>query len=280
MKKKINKEGRLTKKFYQKNILYEWNRLTKDTFHKLEFNTTSKWLKKYLPKKGSILDAGCGPGRYALALVKMGYKITLLDLVKENLEFSKKKAKRLKLEKNIKEVIEGSITDLSKLKSNSFDAVICLGGPLSHVHPASQRSKAVNELIRVAKPNSLIFISVMSKYGVLLAGQFGWPNEASYKKHFERIVFKGDDYRWHGTKGFCHFFTSQELEQLFKNKKVKIVKKIGLEGLSVDKKTTNFYAKKYPKAWKNWLSVHQKINTEPFVVDASAHILFILKKLR
>jgi len=34
------------KQFYGVNVDYEWKRLTKDTFHRLEFETTLYFLKK------------------------------------------------------------------------------------------------------------------------------------------------------------------------------------------------------------------------------------------
>jgi hypothetical protein len=52
----------LTKKVYSKQVLREWKRLTQDSFHRLEFETSMKFLEKHLPKKGLILDAGGGPG--------------------------------------------------------------------------------------------------------------------------------------------------------------------------------------------------------------------------
>jgi hypothetical protein len=36
------------------------------------------FLEKYLPKKGLVLDAGGGPGRYTIELAKKGYDVVLL----------------------------------------------------------------------------------------------------------------------------------------------------------------------------------------------------------
>lgn len=274
----MNKAIKITKKVYSANVKREWNRLIKDDFHQLELDNTSLiFLKRYLPKKGLVLDAGGGPGRYTIELAKLGYDVVLFDLVKGHLELAKKQITKYKLNSHVKEIIEGSITDLSCFEDNSFDAVLCTGGPLSHINPESDRKKAISELIRVAKKDAPIFASVMGKYGVLLTTPFGWPNEVSLKKHFERIVFEGNDYMWSG-KGYCHFFTSKELEELFLQNKVTLITKVGLEGLNVDTKTTNNFAKKYPQAWKNWLAIHEKICTEPFVVDASGHMMIIVKK--
>jgi len=273
-----NKETKMVKRFYTANTDREWGRLLRDPFHQLELEMSLRLLKKYLPKKGLILDAGGGPGRYTIELAKMGYEVVLLDLVAKNLEFAKTQIKKAKVEKQVKAIVQGSITDLSQFKSNSFNAVICLGGPLSHVHPKSQRQKAISELIRVAKKVSPIFISVIGKYAVLLRTPSGWPQNVADKKYFANLAFEGQDYRW-VKNGFCHFFTLEEFEQLFKKRKVKIIKKVGLEGLNIEPIATTNFAKKYPKAWKNWLAIHQKMCSDPFVIDASGHMMFIMKKV-
>ena len=46
----------------------------------------------------------------------------------------------------------------------------------------------------------------------------------------------------------------------------------------IDTKATNWFAKEFPKAWKNWLEVHKQICTDPFVVDASKHMMIIAIK--
>ncbi len=275
----MNKEERLTKKIYTEQAEYEWKRLIKTPFKKLELNTTLHFLKKYLPKKGLVLDAGGGPGRYTIELAKKGYKVVLLDLVKANLEIAKKQVKKAKVNDNVKEIMEGSIVDLSRFKDNSFDAVICTGGPLSHVFPESNRRKALSELKRVAKPNAPIFVSVMGRYGVLLQAPARWPEDIAMKNHFNKLALKGEDYNWRGKNYYCHFFILEELEKLFAKEKIKIIEKVGLEGFgSANEKAINRLYKKHPKAWENWINVHYKLCTYPSVIDLSQHILIIGRK--
>jgi len=76
------------REYYSANVKREWERLTQDPYHKLEFETTLHFLKKYLPKKGLVLDAGGGPGRYTVELAKQGYEVVLSDITKANLEFA------------------------------------------------------------------------------------------------------------------------------------------------------------------------------------------------
>ena len=47
--------------------------------------------------------------------------------------------------------MEGTITDISEFDENTFDAVLCLGGPLSLVYGKRNRQKAMAELTRIAK---------------------------------------------------------------------------------------------------------------------------------
>ena len=58
----------------------EWNRLVMDAYHSLEFLLMMHYLRKYLPETGKILDAGGGPGRYAIELCRAGYAVILLDI--------------------------------------------------------------------------------------------------------------------------------------------------------------------------------------------------------
>lgn len=273
----MKKESQLTKKIYSEDVLREWRRLVKDPFHRLEFDTTLRFLKKYLPKKGIILDAGGGPGRYTIELAKLGYEVVLLDFVSENLELAKRKIKREKVGFKVKEIVEGSITNLSRFKDKTFDAVLCLGGPLSHVHPNQQREMAVSELVRVAKKNAPIFISVMGKLGTITCFH-KWMHEVRDTPHFRRFCLKGDDYQWHGGKAYAHFFELNELKKLFKNK-VTFLDYVGLEGLATPcEEQINEMAKKDPKAWKNWIEMHNKLCTNPTVADVSMHFMVIGKK--
>jgi len=142
----------LVKNYYTGYVRKEWRRLIKDAYQRLEFETTLHFLKKHFPKRGLILDAGGGPGRYTVTLASKGYAMILFDMTPANLEFAKRQIKRSGVEHRVQDVIEGTIVDLSRFADNTFDGVICLGGPLSHVVDKRKRAKAISELVRVAKP--------------------------------------------------------------------------------------------------------------------------------
>jgi hypothetical protein len=116
----------------------------------------------------------------------------------------------------------------------------------------------------------------MSKYGVLLATPTGWPQEVIRKELFDQIIDTGDHYEFI-KDGYVHFYTSHELEVDLEDLGVEIVQKVGLEGSNIREPALAFAAN-FPAAWKKWLEIHRKICTDPFVVDASGHMLFVLKK--
>jgi len=276
--------------YYSKIGMKEWKRLVRDTYHRLEFDTTMHFLRKYLPTNGLVLDAGGGPGRYTIGLAKMGYDVVLLDLTPELLEIAKKQIKRAKVEDRVKQVLQGSIDNLSMFNDNTFDAVLCLGGALSHIINRKQREKAIDELIRVAKKEALTFVSVIGRFATLICALIYWPEEMENDGLYQKICDTGDYYggrgiytRWYTGKkrsfAPCHFYLREELEGSFRKRNVEILEMVGLEGLAtLHQKETNRLFKKYPKAWKNWQEIHLKTCTHSSVVDVSQHFMIICKK--
>jgi SAM-dependent methyltransferase len=264
------------KRYYTDTVRKEWNRLVRGPYFRLEFDTTMNYLKKYLPKQGRVLDAGGGPGRYTIELAKRGYRMTLLDLTPANLAFARRRIRRSGLQDRVEAVVEGSITDLSRFADESFDAVICTGGPLSHVLDARQRNRAVKELIRVAKKRAPLFVSVMGRLSVQVIELTLFPHELEMP--FFRTARDTGDYP--AMSGFtaCHFFLPQELERAFSGKGVKTLGMVGLEGISSRQYRAVNALARHPKRWRVWLQTHFQTCTHSSVVGMSEHMLWIGRK--
>ena len=267
----------LVKKYYTAHVRGEWRRLVKDAYHRLELETTLHFLEKYLPNQGLILDAGGGPGRYTLELASRGYQVVLLDLTPANLEFARRQVRRRKLQAQVVDILEGSLVDLSCFESNSFDAIICLGGPLSHILDAGHRDQAISELLRIAKPGAPVFASVMGRLSLLVVELELFQPEIEMP-HFIEIRDTGS---YQGFSGFtaCHFFLPEELRQAFEKPGVEILEMVGLEGIgSHHARKVNQLAKNDLR-WKIWLETHFKTCTHPAVVGRAEHMLIICRKL-
>ncbi len=274
---KKEKVEKLVKDWFAKTADYEWKRLKQDAYHQLEFIVTNHFLKKYLPKKGLVLDAGGGPGRYTIELAKKGYNIVLLDLVKEMLEIAKKQIKRERIQHNVKRMIEGSVTDLSTFIDETFDAVLCLGGPLSHLLDSEQRETAARELVRVAKKNAPLFVSVIGRFGLLKTVLKEFPEEMKYSSHHLEV---GDYIPGVQGKGFtaAHWFTPEELQRLLEKQNVETLDLVALEGLSshLEEATNRLYEDK--EKWNMWLDIVIRTCNQPSIVGTAEHILYVGRK--
>lgn len=255
----------------------EWERLTRHPYHRLEFDTTMHFLKKYLPKKGLILDAGGGPGRYTIELTKQGYDLVLLDLSPTLLEIAREQIQKAHVKTQVKQVIEGSIDDLSMFTDNAFDAVICLGGTLGHLVHKEQREKAANELVRVAKYDAPIFVSVIGRLAVLMnTVVYVWPELETDPSVWQKYVLTGD---YWGEYEFtaCHFYLPDELETEFTGK-TRLLELVGLEGMfstHMNEYNDVYNMEKYNELlWE----MHLQTCTNPSLVAISEHFMIICTK--
>jgi SAM-dependent methyltransferase len=266
----------IVRQYYARTVAQEWRRLASDAYHRLEFDTTMRFIRGYFPKSGLILDAGGGPGRYTIALAKAGYDVVLHDLTPENLAFAGKKIQRAGLLRRVKSLDAGSITDLHQYHDNSFDAVLCLGGPLSHVLEPKRIDRAVSELVRVAKRGAPILVSVMGRLAILRTQLLLFQNEIGLP------VFKrGRDAGYYaGGYGFtaCRFFLPEEFLGYFSDKNVDVLEMAGLEGLGSHCSAAVNKLARNSKRWKVWLETHYRTCTHPSVVGMSEHMLLACRK--
>ncbi len=267
----------LVKDWFSKTASFEWRRLERDPYRRIEFLVTMHFLERHLPQDGLVLDAGGGPGRYTIELASRGYNVILLDLVPEMLEIAKKRIRRARVQHRIKKIVQGSIEDLSAFDENSFEAVLCLGGPLGHLLNIEQREKAASELIRVAKVGAPIFVSVISRVGLLKTILIEFPHEMKYAKHHWET---GNYVPGLQGEGFtaAHWFTPEELRELFEGKGAKTLDLAGLEGLSSHHRRETNKLHKDSEKWKMWIEMLLDTCTDPSIVGSSEHFLLICRK--
>ncbi len=141
----------------------EWERLENSVHGMVEYEVTLHLIKKHLRPNSHILDAGGGPGRYSIELARVGHRVHLVDISDEQLKLAERKIDEAGVRDSVTGVKMMDICDLTEIPDATFDAVLCLGGALSYVR--DQKSRALKELIRVAKPGSPLVVSVMSLLG-------------------------------------------------------------------------------------------------------------------
>ena len=272
--------SKVVKEYYDKRAEREWERLVQDAYHKLEFIVTVHFLDKYLPKKGLILDAGGGPGRYTVELAKKGYDVVLFDLSPECLKEAEKQIRTAKVKSRVKNIALGTITDMSRFPDESFDTVLCLGA-LSHLLDKKDRESAASELVRVTKKHAPIFVSVINLYGVFRVVLQRIQNELLATSHSEMFSHGIHRAEWHKDEpdyqGFpdAYFFLPPELKELFERHGVKTLEMATCEGLSshLKEETNKIYEDR--KKWNFWLKLILKTCTDPAILGLGEHFLYV-----
>ena len=94
-------------------------RLVRDRAHNMEYLTTMRYIQKFLKPGAKILEIGAATGRYSIALAKMGYDVTAVDLTPKYVEIMKQKTRRLK---NFKCMVADAL-DLQMFEDKTFDMV-------------------------------------------------------------------------------------------------------------------------------------------------------------
>ena len=265
----------IVKKFYNENAEGEWERLVCDAYHSLEFIITTHLLEKHLPENGVILDAGGGPGRYTIALARKGYDLVLQDLSSECLAIARREITKANVGNKVETVVQGSITDLSAFSNDSFDGVLCLGA-LSHLVDQKDREVATSELIRVARKNAPLFVSVIGLYGVFRTILQKLPDSPITPSREE--IFSWGIHRASESFPDAYFFHPTELRALFESHGVETVEMATCEGLSSHlKEATNLISEDKEK-WDFWLQILYKTCSDPHILGLGEHFIYVGRK--
>jgi ubiquinone/menaquinone biosynthesis C-methylase UbiE len=133
----------------------------------LEFARTQVLLERYLPASPAIIaDIGGGPGRYAVWLAGLGYRVHLVDPVPLHVEQARELAKARGA--TLAGANVGDAREL-RLPDESVDAVLLLG-PLYHLQGREDRVKALAETRRVCRPGGVVIAAAISRFASVLDG--------------------------------------------------------------------------------------------------------------
>jgi SAM-dependent methyltransferase len=145
-----------TAQFFDEYGEREWTRFEDGRTPLPSVATHTRMLERYVRSGDRVLDAGCGPGRFTLELVRLGADVTALDISPVQLELLRQRVPDV-------DAHLGDITDLSRFADDSFDVTVCYGGPLSYLLEHADR--AIAELARVTRRGGHLLVSVMSLGG-------------------------------------------------------------------------------------------------------------------
>jgi SAM-dependent methyltransferase len=131
----------------------------------LEFERTKELLLRRLPAAPAVVaDVGGGPGRYALWLAGLGYRVEHRDLVALHVD-------QLRADAAGHHRIHTAVGDARRLDlgDGAVDAVLLLG-PLYHLPKRSERLAALGEARRIVRSGGPVFVAAISRWAPRLDG--------------------------------------------------------------------------------------------------------------
>jgi len=259
--------------FYDNNVQSEWHRLS--IRHRTEFAVTMRALKEFLPPApANVIDIGSGPGRYAIALTKLGYEVTLVDLSESNLAFARQKA--IENDIHLAGMHQANAMDLSVFPTTSYDAALMMG-PLYHLLWREERVLALQEAWRLLEPGGLIFAAFLSRFAAFrdaTSKGLSWVLERPDLA--EKILTTGIDI--HHGEGFtdAYFAHPDEVIPLGESAGFEMILRMGCEGMVAGHEA--YVNSLDGQNFESWTELNYRLSKDPAAIGAADHILYIGRK--
>lgn len=218
---------------YDRAGQHEWTRHDSTPVNRLAFDTTREYLRECLPAEGRVLDVGGGAGRYATWLASEGYAVTLVDRSTEQCRLARRNCEERGVDDDVR-VLEGDLRDPPV--EGPFDAVCCLGGPLSHVLDAEERRGALAGFRDLVPDGAPVVVSVLGRLAAVQSVLRNSPTEYSLATelaaHGDYTV---DLAREHGVDPEAvpfeaHYYRREEFEADLSAAGLTVDRTVGLEG--------------------------------------------------
>ena len=273
-----------TQAFYDAYGTREWSRLEATAYGRLQAIIHTDFIERYLQSGDRVLDAGCGPGRFAVAIAQLGGRVTALDLSQQQLDLARERLAKAGLLDRAEGFVKGDVAQLSMCADRQFDIVVAYGGALSYV--CEQRHEAAAELARVAKPGGHLLVSVMSRFGAAASSvrrPFVPLLQDPDRWHLWRVVSEGDLPGFPSSSGMehppMHLYSAAELQSLFTDVGCQVLEIAGSNVTAFEGSTGFEEVAVDPKAWSTALDLERSLNRVPGLLDSGSHIILAARRL-
>jgi ubiquinone/menaquinone biosynthesis C-methylase UbiE len=246
---------------------------------KLEHARTQELILRHLPPApATIVDAGGGAGTYACWLAERGYQVHLIDPVPKHVE----QARAASAQQPQHPLASAEVGDARHLAhaDESADAVLLLG-PLYHLVEREDRLACLREARRVLHPGGLLWGAGISRFASLLDSlSSGFFDDSAFAPILARDLEQGQHRNSTGNPIYftdAFFHRPGELSRDLLGAGFQVLEVVAIEG-------PGWLARDFDRLWSDpvqrerLLAAVRKVEREPSVLGASAHIMAIGRK--
>ncbi|HET9408992.1 MAG TPA: class I SAM-dependent methyltransferase [Candidatus Sulfotelmatobacter sp.] len=245
----------------------------------LERARTEELILRHLPQApATIVDSGGGAGAYALWLAERGYEVHLLDPVPKHIDQAREASAR-QPEHPLTSAQVGDARHLPH-PDESADAVLLLG-PLYHLTEREDRITSLREARRVLRPGGIAWGAGISRFASLFdclsLDRFDDPEFAPI---LARDLEEGQHRNSTNNPAYftdAFFHRPGELSRDFLAAGFEVLAVVAIEG-------PGWLARDFDRLWNDpaqrerLLAAVRKVEREPSILGASAHIMAIGRK--
>lgn len=256
----------------------EASRLSSGWFQLEQARTRELILRHLPPAPATIIDAGGGAGVYACWLASCGYQVHLIDPVAKHVE----QARAASAQQPGHPLASAEVGDARHLPhaDGSADAVLLLG-PLYHLVEKEDRLACLREAHRVLRPGGLLWGAGISHFASLLDSlTHGFFDDPQFATILERDLENGQHRNPTSNPLYftdAYFHRPGELSREFLAAGFRVLEVLAIEG-------PGWLARDFDRLWNDsqqrerLLAAVRKVEREPSVLGASAHVMAIGRK--
>lgn len=245
----------------------------------LEHARTQELILRHLPlAPATVIDAGGGSGAYACWLAQRGYQVHMTDVVPKHVEQARA-ASAKQAEHPLASAEVGDARRLAHI-DGSADAVLLLG-PLYHLVERDNRLACLREAHRVLRPGGVVWGAGISHFASLLDSlAHGFFDDPMFAPIVERDLEDGQHRNATGNPLYftdAYFHRPGEMSRELLAAGFQVVEIVAIEGPA-------WLARDFDRLWNNpvqrerLLNIVRKVEREPSILGATAHIMAIGRK--